>query len=176
MKKYILLAVFTLGSLVLFCQLSFAQGCVAIRQFSGIGNAVGQLNVQTKGDLNVGLSYRYFKSFRHFRGTHEEPDRIENGTQVINWSHGLDFNIGYSFTDRLLEWFRFPMPTMKGVPSMNMVEKPVTSPTREVWPIFDLGQDIGFFQEKKQPKAIYPWAWDSNFRQGITMPKAPFIM
>lgn len=90
-------------TLVSFCLVSdaMAQGCVAIRQFSGIGNAVGQLNVQTKGDLNVGLNYRYFKSFRHFRGTHEEPERIEKGTQVINWSHGVDFNIGYSFSDRL---------------------------------------------------------------------------
>lgn len=100
MKKYILLLCCVIG-MTLLTQESIAQGCVAIRQFSGIGNAVGQLNVQTKGDLNVGLNYRYFKSFRHFRGTHEEPARVENGTEVINWSHGVDFNIGYSFTDRL---------------------------------------------------------------------------
>lgn len=80
---------------------SYSQGCVAIRQFSGIGNAVGQLNVQSKGDWNLSTNYRYFKSFRHFRGTHEEPNRIEDNTEVINWSHGVDFNIGYSFTDRI---------------------------------------------------------------------------
>lgn len=77
------------------------QGCVAIRQFSGIGNAVGQLNVQSKGDWNLSTNYRYFRSFRHFSGTEEHPERVEQGTQVINWSHGVDFNIGYSFTDRL---------------------------------------------------------------------------
>lgn len=82
-------------------QLSFSQGCVAIRQFSGIGNAVGQLNVQSKGDWNLSTNYRYFKSFRHFRGTHEEPERVEQGTEVINWSHGVDFNISYALTERL---------------------------------------------------------------------------
>jgi hypothetical protein len=97
MKKIFILLLLSYSVL----QNSFSQGCVAIRQFSGIGNAVGQLNVQTKGDLNIGLNYRYFKSFRHFRGTHEEPARVENGTEVINWSHGVDLNIGYSFTDRL---------------------------------------------------------------------------
>ncbi|MDX5479105.1 MAG: hypothetical protein LPJ98_11680, partial [Cyclobacteriaceae bacterium] len=62
----------------------FAQGCVAIRQFSGIGNAVGQGNILEKGELNISANYRYFKSFRHFRGTHEEPDRLTNNTEVIN--------------------------------------------------------------------------------------------
>ncbi|MBC6366296.1 hypothetical protein [Algoriphagus sp. AK58] len=80
---------------------SYSQGCVAIRQFSGIANAVGQLNVQSKGDWNLSTNYRYFKSFRHFRGTHEEPERVEQGTEVINWSHGVDFNVSYALTDRL---------------------------------------------------------------------------
>jgi hypothetical protein len=80
---------------------SFAQGCVAIRQFSGLGNAVGQGNMLNKGEWNVSANYRYFKSFRHFRGTHEEPNRIEDGTEVINHQHGLDFNISYAFSERI---------------------------------------------------------------------------
>ena len=78
-----------------------AQGCVAIRQFSSAGNAVGQLNFQSKGEWTLSTNYRYFKSFRHFRGTHEEPERVELGTEVINWSHGLDLNASYAFTDRI---------------------------------------------------------------------------
>jgi hypothetical protein len=78
-----------------------AQGCVAIRQFSGLGNAVGQGNLLEKGEWNIGTSYRYFRSFRHFRGTQEEPDRLENNTEVINWTHGADLNISYAITERL---------------------------------------------------------------------------
>ncbi len=92
--------------LIIFCLISgaqkiHAQGCVAIRQFSGMGNAVGQGNILEKGEWNISANYRYFKSFRHFRGTHEEPDRIENNTEVINWSHGMDFNVSYAFSERL---------------------------------------------------------------------------
>ncbi len=87
--------------LLLLPSLAWSQGCVAIRQYSGLGNAVGQGNFQAKGDWNLSLNYRYFKSFRHFRGTHEEPNRVEDGTEVINWSHGVDFNISYAFSNRL---------------------------------------------------------------------------
>ncbi|HSJ66450.1 MAG TPA: hypothetical protein VK921_02195 [Anditalea sp.] len=79
----------------------YAQGCIAIRQFSGLGNAIGQGNLLEKGEWNISTNYRYFKSFRHFRGTHEEPERITNNTEVINWSHGMDVNISYAFTERI---------------------------------------------------------------------------
>ncbi len=77
-----------------------AQGCVAIRQFSGVGNALNQGEILQKGDLNIGANYRYFRSFRHFKGTHEEPDRVANNTEVINWSHSVDLNVSYALTDR----------------------------------------------------------------------------
>lgn len=100
MKKIILLSALALG-MVLLSQKTNGQGCVAIRQFSGIGNSVGQGNLLQKGEWNISANYRQFKSYRHFRGSHEEPQRVENGTEVINWSYGLDLNISYSFTDRL---------------------------------------------------------------------------
>ena len=77
-----------------------AQGCVAIRQFSGVGNALNQGEILQKGDFNIGTNYRYFRSFRHFKGTHEEPDRVANNTEVINWSHSVDLNVSYAVTDR----------------------------------------------------------------------------
>jgi hypothetical protein len=46
------------------------------------------------------MNYRYFKSFRHFRGTDEEPDRVSNNTEVINHSHAWDFFLTYGITDR----------------------------------------------------------------------------
>ena len=86
----------------------YGQGCVAIRQFSSTGNAIGQLNFQAKGEWNLSTNYRYFKSFRHFRGTHEEPQRVELGTEVINWSHGIDLNASYAFTDRFFGFISVP--------------------------------------------------------------------
>ncbi len=77
---------------------SFAQGCVAIR--SGCGSSLG--NVQLgQGSWQVGTNFRYFKSFRHFRGKHEETNRVEDGTEVINNSFFTDFLVGYGITPRL---------------------------------------------------------------------------
>ncbi|MGK7392077.1 MAG: transporter [Candidatus Cyclobacteriaceae bacterium M2_1C_046] len=77
----------------------YGQGCVAIRGFSGCG--VGQGANLYQGDWLIGSNFRYFQSFRHFRGRHEEPNRIEEGTEVINNSYFLDLNVSYAFTDRL---------------------------------------------------------------------------
>jgi len=78
-----------------------AQGCVAIKHFScSVGNSL-ENNLLSKGSFQVGMNYRYFKSFRHFRGTEEEPDRVANGTEVINHSHAWDFSLNYGITNRL---------------------------------------------------------------------------
>ncbi|GAA0877666.1 hypothetical protein GCM10009119_06340 [Algoriphagus jejuensis] len=108
MKNYILISFLALTMLA-FSQKSMAQGCVAIRQFSGLGNAVGQGNILNQGELNVSMSYRYFKSYKHFRGSHEEQDRVENGTEVINYQHGLDINISYAFSERLYGIVSLPL-------------------------------------------------------------------
>jgi hypothetical protein len=89
--------------LCLFCLFQrpvMGQGCVAIRQFSGVGNAVNQGELLKKGDWNFNTNYRYFRSYRHFRGREEEPDRVANKTEVVNWSHAVDLNVSYAFTDR----------------------------------------------------------------------------
>jgi len=53
------------------------------------------------GEFNIQMGYRYFKSFRHFRGDHEETHRVEEGTEVINHSNFLDLSVSYAITDRL---------------------------------------------------------------------------
>lgn len=74
------------------------QGCVAIRGNSscGIGGGFSLM----KGEMIAGANYRYFKSFRHFRGSEEEHHRIEEGTQVINYSSFLDFFVSCGLSDR----------------------------------------------------------------------------
>ncbi|MEB2784546.1 hypothetical protein [Algoriphagus persicinus] len=108
MKKYSIL-ILLLSFLYLIPSDTYAQGCVAIRQFSGLGNAVGQGNILNKGEWNISANYRYFKSFRHFRGSHEEPNRIEDGTEVINKQHGLDINVSYAFSERLYGIVSLPL-------------------------------------------------------------------
>ena len=82
-------------------QLVQAQGCVAIRHFSTCDGNAHSSAILHKGDLLVSSSYRYFRSFRHFRGTEEEPDRIANSTEVVNYSHALDLGFSYGLMDRL---------------------------------------------------------------------------
>lgn len=78
-----------------------AQGCVAIRHFSScVGNSL-ESNLLNTGDVQIGMNYRYFESFRHFKGTEEEPDRVTNNTEVINNSHAWDFFLTYGVSDRL---------------------------------------------------------------------------
>ncbi len=86
-----------------------AQGCVAIRHFSSCTGAHPEDNLLAKGQLMLNMNYRYFKSFRHFRGTEEEPDRVANGTEVINHSHAWDFSVTYGLSDRWYASLVIPM-------------------------------------------------------------------
>ncbi|WP_242156703.1 transporter [Aestuariivivens sediminis] len=79
-----------------------AQGCVAIRGYSScsMGYMDNGINLK-KGEFTVGSNFRYFESFRHFRGTEEETNRIEDGTQVINDSYFSDITFNYGISERL---------------------------------------------------------------------------
>lgn len=78
---------------------AYSQGCVAIRGGS-CGSSLGStLNLQ-KGEFNTQLGFRYFQSYKHFRGDHEEVHRVEEGTEVINNSTFVDFSLNYGITDR----------------------------------------------------------------------------
>lgn len=86
-----------------------AQGCVAIRHFSCSAGNTLESNLLNEGDFQVGMNYRYFRSFRHFRGTEEEPDRVSSGTEVVNNSNSWDFMVNYGITDRLYSSIIIPM-------------------------------------------------------------------
>lgn len=89
-------------------QATQAQGCVAIRHFSScVGNTL-ESNLLGPGDIQIGTNYRYFKSFRHFRGTEEEPDRVANGSEVINHSHSWDFFLTYGISNRVYTSITIP--------------------------------------------------------------------
>jgi hypothetical protein len=86
---------FALGIFALFIgNLSAnAQGCVAIRSAGGMcmANHTGEDHSAAKWTLNVNT--RYFKSYKHFRGLHEEKQRVENNTEVINHNITNDFTL-----------------------------------------------------------------------------------
>lgn len=98
--------------LILFSVLSYyqatAQGCVAIRHFSSCVGSSLENNLLGTGDLQVGVNYRYFRSFRHFRGTEEEPDRLANNSEVVNNAHAWDFFVTYGISGRLYTSITIP--------------------------------------------------------------------
>ncbi len=60
----------------------------------------------------VSVGYRWQRSFRHFRGSHEEPHRIAQGTEVENKLHMFDFGVSYQVSPR---W-----SFNAGIPVMNV--------------------------------------------------------
>jgi hypothetical protein len=89
-----------------------AQGCVAVRQMGGINPLSTSGYTLSKGEFQIGTSYRYFHSFRHYVGTEEQPQRQntgggfdangnEKGNAVNIYSHAVDLNISYGISDRL---------------------------------------------------------------------------
>lgn len=89
------LAILSIACLLLTYQ-AHSQGCVAIRSTGGFctrDQAMGHDSSQWM----LSISNRYFKSFRHFVGTEEQKQRIEQGTQVINHAYTLDLALFRNF-------------------------------------------------------------------------------
>ena len=77
-----------------------SQGCVAIRSAGGMcmANHSGDMQDNSKWTLNV--NNRYFQSYKHFRGAHEEKERVERNTEVINHSLATDLTLNRTLNSR----------------------------------------------------------------------------
>ncbi|MBI3134703.1 MAG: transporter [Bacteroidetes bacterium] len=95
--------------LLLFSLNSLSQGCVAIRSNCGVGGSNGNGSILKKGEFLASANFRYFESYKHFRGTTEETDRVEKGTQVINNSFFSDITLNYGITNRWYGAFTLPV-------------------------------------------------------------------
>jgi len=84
MKKFLISAIIYL----LIAHQAQSQGCVAIRSTGGFCTRDQAMHNDAKWML--GVSNRYFKSFRHFVGTEEQKERLEKQTEVINHTYTLD--------------------------------------------------------------------------------------
>ncbi len=78
-----------------------AQGCVAIRSTGGVCTMSHAEQMDTLSKWSLNMNNRYFKSFRHFVGTEEQKQRVDNGTEVINHSYTLDV----SLTRNINKWW-----------------------------------------------------------------------
>ncbi|SKC77107.1 transporter family protein [Ohtaekwangia koreensis] len=76
---------------------SFAQGCVAVRNMSSCSLS---FDSTVNKSWQLSMNYRYFKSFRHFRGKEEEKNRVDNGTEVINNDNSLLLGVSYTLNRR----------------------------------------------------------------------------
>ncbi|MFI5188479.1 MAG: hypothetical protein ACHQF0_17235 [Chitinophagales bacterium] len=66
-------------------QKTFSQGCVAIKGSFGLCSRPSDAK-----DWELNLNNRYFRSYKHYVGTIEQKQRIEQGTNVINHSEEFD--------------------------------------------------------------------------------------
>ena len=107
MKKSIFIsALLCLG----FINYSFAQGCVAIRTVGGLctmEHAGMHQEDSSKWTLNV--NYRYFTSYKHFNGTDEQKYRVEEGSEVINYTSAMDFAITRTLNNKWLVGVSVPL-------------------------------------------------------------------
>jgi len=85
-RIYIIIAIL----IVTAYQKSNAQGCVAIRSN---GNTCTSAKAGEAKALIFNFNTRYFKSYKHFVGTEEQHERVEEGTEVINHSLNWDFTL-----------------------------------------------------------------------------------
>jgi hypothetical protein len=117
-----------------------AQGCVAVRQMGGLNPLSSNGYTLPKGEFQIGANYRYFHSWRHFVGTEEQPHRQttggghdangkERGNAVNIYSHAIDINMSYGFTDRLQ--FNLSIPYVHNERSQVLRQQtPVVDTTR----------------------------------------------
>ena len=91
MKKIFLLIMITAAAFT-----AHSQGCVALRSTGGY--CTMQHTDTSKWQL--GITGRYFKSFRHFVGTEEQVEREKAGTEVINHQFLVDLALTHYINSR----------------------------------------------------------------------------
>jgi len=88
------------GAFVLSVSQAHAQGCV-VAHGSGLPSLPASTDsADAAQPWDVSVSYRWFKSDRHYVGTAYQAQRAANGDQVINRSNFTDLNLNYTATPR----------------------------------------------------------------------------
>ncbi len=74
------------------------QGCVASR--GGSCFHLPGMELQPYQGFQAAVGYRWLHSDRHFRGDHEEENRQEEGSEVINDSNFFELSLSYAINPR----------------------------------------------------------------------------
>lgn len=101
MKKtnFYSLALLCLSIVLSACSSLNSQGCVAIRSTGS--SCTSLFNHENNGDgWQLNATYRYYKSFRHFKGEVEQTERVEKQTDVRNYTNYFDLTILKNFNHR----------------------------------------------------------------------------
>lgn len=101
-----------IGLLAICPFLSRGQGCVAVRGMgcaSGMAHGARAAGPVMQGDVLLSAGYRWFRSYRHFRGDDEETYRVAQGTEVINRFHGIDLAAAYGINHRVFATLFVPL-------------------------------------------------------------------
>ncbi|MEX2231648.1 MAG: hypothetical protein WD824_05785 [Cyclobacteriaceae bacterium] len=91
---------YCLGSMLICLMIAAnvqGQGCVAVKNMTSHSLNFGD---DSHKGWQFSLNYRYFRSYKHFRGEHEEVDRVKNGTEVINNDNSVNIGVNYTFNSR----------------------------------------------------------------------------
>jgi hypothetical protein len=60
----------------------------------------GAHDMHQSSGWSLGINSRYFKSYKHFVGTEEQKERVENGTEVINHFVSTEFALSKQLSSR----------------------------------------------------------------------------
>lgn len=99
MKK----ALITLFTFLLFAFINnktFAQGCVAIRSTGATCSMHMPDSISNASKWQLGINYRFYKSYKHFVGKEEQEERIKVGSNVINHSTTIDITVSHELNQR----------------------------------------------------------------------------
>jgi hypothetical protein len=88
-----------------------AQGCVAIRSNGAVCTMTGPHDETSakSSKWTIGLNSRYFKSFRHFVGKDEQEHRMEEKSEVINYTFSTELGIVRQVNNRISLGFYAPI-------------------------------------------------------------------
>jgi len=95
MKKVYSL-IFSAFLITVLQNISFSQGCIAIRNITGGSNVFSN---DSKTWL-FSANYRYFHSYKHFVGTEEQTQRVDQHTNVINNDNSVIVSANYTLNPR----------------------------------------------------------------------------
>ncbi len=103
----------TAAFLLIFAAISqraSAQGCIASPNNPCSHVVPGEFtNTMSLANQWLGsVDYRWYESFRHFKGDIEQPQREAQGNNVINDVHSFNVSATYGFSDRWSAAINFP--------------------------------------------------------------------